>query len=449
MTTHDRNAAGPGTVRRLMTLAAGLALAAGVAGCDSLLDVENPNNVGQDDLENATAVNAIVNGALSETSDALSTALLASMTFSDEYRWVGSQNNLGALDRGELDNDANSYSPFLALVESRWLADEAIDIAVSFEGETNFPNDVARAYLYSGVNYVTIADLFRDFTFSDRMEEAPPVGEANMHTVYDMAIERFNAAITEAQQVGASEIELQARAMLARAEWAQSLWHKLHPSVAADPWINDPEANAAAQAVLDAIAGVNPDWRFTFEYTNATVTNDAASNANSRLEVRVHERFALPTASDKKTEAVTYPDILDTDVVAPELERRILAFIDGFQFSPLIVTSAREMHLILAEAGLASGNDAQAIEHINAIRAMDGLTLYDPAVHEPTVAEMLKHARLINTFLMVQRRWADMYRFGEATEEWVPDAEARVAPGTFFQIHQDEKLSNCYILGTC
>lgn len=444
-----RSAAGPGTGRRVTTLAVALSLTAVLGGCDSLLDVENPNNVTQEDLEAASSVNALVNGALAETQESYAQALRASIVTSDETFWVGSQNNLRELDNGELSNEDNQYTPYLQFSESRWLADEALKQAQLFAGELPRPKDLARAHFYAGLNYTAIADFHEDFAFSDRTEASPPVGPSNMIGVYDKAIERFNSAATEAQSVGAADIHAAAVAMRARTHWAKALWQKLNPagSTPADPWINSAEANADARAVL---AMVGEDWEYEFQYTSATVTNSAASDLNRRLEYRIHHRYAQPTLTDKQIEAVTYPDILATGTVSTTLQNRIDAFIAGEQYSDITVTSAREMRLILAEAAFAAGNTAEAIQHLNANRALDGLPAYDPATHTGvSVEQLLKHERLTNLFLMTHRRWADMYRFGEKAPEWIDAGEASLAPGTFFPIHRDEQLSNCYILGTC
>src|SRR5690606_2581738 len=94
------------TLRAARTvLLAGAVLVAGA--CDSLLDVDNPNNVGESDLQNPTSVAALVNGALSATAEAYTTVTRAHVTLTDEYDWSGSWDAAGELERGALGNTAN------------------------------------------------------------------------------------------------------------------------------------------------------------------------------------------------------------------------------------------------------------------------------------------------------------------------------------------------------
>src|SRR5690606_35475700 len=93
----DMNMPGTGSIgltkpNRLETGLLAAALAVATAGCDSLLELENPNNVVQQDLENAEAVTALVNGAVGLTSDAIGETALSSATLTDELLWTGSQN---------------------------------------------------------------------------------------------------------------------------------------------------------------------------------------------------------------------------------------------------------------------------------------------------------------------------------------------------------------------
>src|SRR5439155_5955177 len=120
-------------------------------------------------------------------------------------------------------------------------------------------------------------------------------------------------------------------------------------------------------------------------------------------------------------------------------------------YGPLTVVSARELYLILAEAGLAAGDTlstaGQFAVNINAVRALNGLPAYDPAnAAHPRPLDMLKYERKVNLFLQ-GRRLHDLYRFGERADLWqatTPVSETVSAPGTFFPITQIELLANPY-----
>jgi hypothetical protein len=328
------------------------------------------------------------------------------------------------------------------------MAEEAIDVASEFEGELPIPTDVARANIISGILYMTIADNFEDFTFSNRTEVGPPVGEANMNTVYDIALERFATAESVAAANGATGMVLAAKAFQARTHWAKALWSKLNPpgSAPADPLVNDAQANALAAEVIAEI-GATDDWKWQFTYSPATQTNAAAGWVNSRQEFVVDAKWADLDAAGRSVEEVTYPDPVD-GTVDPALDAIVTEFVELFQHPPLTVMSARELHLILAEAALAEGNEAEAVTHINHVREIKGSTPYDPAVHDVGLQDLLVHERVVNMFLQPGRRLLDQYRFDIPARQWAPGSDAQ-RNGQVFIIGQDERVSNCYLLGTC
>ncbi|MCA9739204.1 MAG: RagB/SusD family nutrient uptake outer membrane protein [Gemmatimonadetes bacterium] len=423
-----------------------LALAvASTAACDSLLDVENPNNVVQEDLENATSVSALVNGALALASTSVADAALSTSVVSDELEFTGSQNWAAELNDGTITNPAGrSDALFNALAEARWLTDEAIKFAEEFAADLPDAQDQARAYLYSGIVYMTIADNFEDFAFSDRTVDGPPVGEANMHTVYDTAVERLN----QAESLGTGDLKVAATALKARARWAQALWNKLNPqgSVPANPLVDDATANQLAEAALAAMP--TADWTWDFAYSANSQTNPQGSWINSRQEFVVGPAYAQADGTGKRVDHITLEDPIDGGADLA-LQAKIDGFVTGFLYPSLTVVGAREMHLILAEAALAQGNTAEAVSRINQVRALKGASAYDPATHTPSVEEMLRHERRVNLFFQATRRIWDMYRFGETDASWGPASDAATLTGQVFVIGQNERVSNCYILGSC
>lgn len=408
-----------------------------VAGCDGLLDVENPNNVVQEDLDNAQSVNAVVNGALSLAAAAVGDVAVATSVLADELEHTGSQNWAAELNVGSITNAAGrSDALFDGLAEARWMADLAIDFTTTYQADLPNPGDVGRANLISGIVYMTIADNFEDFTFSNRTEVGPPVGEANMATLYDTAIQRFG---------NASGVE--ATALSARAAWAQELWGKLNPqgSVPSNPLVSNAQADQWAAQVLSDVGG--EDWVYTMSYSATTQSNPQGAWINSRQEFVVGPRYAVADGTGKQVDFVSLEDPID-GVADPALSKTVDDFVTAFLYPDLVVTSAREMHLILAESALANNDEATAVMHINAVRAFKGSTAYDPATHSQTVLEMLQHERRVNLFFMPTRRIWDMYRFGIMSDSWAPGSDATRA-GQMFVIGQSERISNCYILGTC
>ncbi|MBI4538378.1 MAG: hypothetical protein HY704_02545 [Gemmatimonadetes bacterium] len=423
-----------------------LALAGALAGCGGIFDVENPNSVKQDDIEKPDAVTALTNGTLSSTARAYARLMTPSATATDELEWIGSRQDWLTLDQGFVNNPGNEFldAAYPLVSQARWLADEAIRSGEGFDAKKELKNrkDLARAYLYGAIVYNLIGDLFDDFVLSDRSAAAPPVGPDKMDQMYNTAIAYLDKALPIARAVGDGELETRILARRARAKFARAVWRKLNPPgrVPADPLVNDAEANADAQAVL-ARVGITTDWKWRFSYSTSTVTSDVGFQINQRQELRFDSKFAtFPGARLSRPVAVIYKDPI-TGATDPALSDFIFSFAAGSDIGPLTVISAREMHLILAEAELARANIAGAITHINHVRGMNNLTPYDPARHAVGVLSMLKHERLVSLFLQ-GRRLADLYRFGERDPRWEPISDAVKQPGTFFPITLIERQSN-------
>jgi starch-binding outer membrane protein, SusD/RagB family len=431
--------------RLLGTLALAGALAA--AGCDSLLDVSNPNNVAQDDVVQPQAASAMVNGA--QARSALGWAFVTRMdiTVSDEVRQSGSWDAARDMNNGNIEPlNADVNDGFNVAAVARWMADEALKLVRGHQEDGTLANqaDLIDAHLYSGLGRLLVASYFEDFVFSDRTEPGPPIGEDNMVQVFDQAAELFTQTRAAAQAAGDRERERQAVALLARTHWAKAAHQKIHPrgQIPADPLINSAEANQFAQAFFDL--GPDADWRFSHEFSPATFQNTVSAWVNSRREIVPAPRWA-DVDGGLNILGTVLQDPVD-GIVDPALERRINEVVEGNNWAPLPLVSAREMHLILAEAALAAGNDSEFQNRINAVRALEaGLSPYTGQI--PGI-EMLVHARSVNLYLQ-GRRLTDQYRFGIHSERWLPNSTAIVRPGTYFPIGEEERQTNCFLLGTC
>lgn len=427
-------------------------LAALAAGCSGLLEVENPNNVNQDNLDNPAAAASLANGALSSMARAFGNLLTPYSEATDELTWIGSRDAWGDLDQGYLSGITNEFvdGNYPSLAQARWLADEAIKRLAAFEAAGVLPNvdDLARSYLYGAIAYTTIGDMFDDWPIgSDRTTAAPPLGPANMFQVYDTAITyttRGLAIVTD------PAIQLALTAMRARARHAKVVWQKLNPFSAAtlaNPLVNDAAALSDANAALGMLPA--PDWKFRFGYGSEWFGSSVGFEVNQRLESRIGDPYIVPTADNKRVASIKLLDPINA-TADPVLTGIINEFTTGVQYGPLTILSARELHLIVAEAALAAGNTAGFTTAINNIRALNaGLTAYNPAnPAHPTTSAMLQHERRVNLFLQ-GRRLADHYRFGVPADKWPSNAEAVLSPGTNFPITIVEILANCHINPAC
>ena len=443
-----RNRQGARAQSRLGALLLGGVVA--LTGCD-ILDVSNPNNLVEEDIQSTQAANAVVNGAVALTARAISDIWEVYLIPSDQLTWIGSRDAWGALDQGFIANPDNEFadSAFPNVAQARWMADEATEIVQGHvdAGESQFTATLARGYLTAGAIYTVIGEVQQDFAFSDKLVAGAPVGPAAMLGVFDSAIQRLDQAVTLARSAGDGELETRALAMRARAKQSKAIRAKIQPSVnTAAPLVSDAGAVADAEAVLAMVGGT--DWRWQYNFSASTVTNQMGSNINSRAENQVGSRYVEtdPVAVKK----ITGIALMDPITGAPdrEITRRVAEnFVEGADYQPLTVVDERLMHLIVAEAALADGRTTEFADAINAIRVdLDGVDAYSGQISD---MEMLMHERDVNTFLM-GLRLTDMYRFGESDSLWQPPSDAVTAPGTLLPITITEIRSNCHLNGqTC
>jgi hypothetical protein len=305
-------------------------------------------------------------------------------------------------------------------------------------------DNLARAYLYAGLSYVTIAEYLDDFALSDKMESAAPLGPGNMDQMFSTGIGYLDEAVGIASTLGEDGRTTRGRALALRARAKQSLaiWQMLNPpgSTPADPLVAHDGAAADAQAAMD-ILGEGADWSWDLQYGSNTISNDMSFQVNERGELQVEPGLVSTAAGDPTTvEDVVLLDPID-EVADPALSARINAFVGESSFAPLTVASERLMHLIIAEDALAGGDQAGFAASINAVRALDDLTPYTDQV-DPQ--ELLIHSRRVNLFLM-NLRLNDMFRFGITSDFWLDGSAADACTGVALPITIVEAQANTEI----
>lgn len=440
-----------------------LGIAVSVVGCDSLIEVENPNNVTEDNFSAPVAANAVVNGALYEVQNAFAGELGPYSIAGDEIEWSGSRDAWQELMLGEIRNPQNEFTDafFDEMAVGRWMVDEAITLLEGHNSDGNLEDvdDLARAYLFSGIMYVIIADWFDDFVFSDRQVASPPIGPSNMGSLYTTAIGRLDLglAITSSGNLGRNLM-----AMRARAKHAQSVWAMIgdnatlsyttsptitHPSGTAHNIIVVPNTglisnSAAATDAAAALAMQGGDWRYDFEYRGSTLVSQFGAWNFERQENRISDDYGYAASSNTTIDSIRLLDVVDL-IPDPRIIQWVLVELqpnnDELNHVQL---SARGMHLIIAEHELATnGATAAFAASINAVRTLGGVSDWT-AASGVSARDILIHERRVNLFLQ-GRRLNDMYRFGIASNRWNPTFEAFSAPGVFLPISIREIRANC------
>jgi len=426
---------------KLWRLFVAIALLGFVAGCGNLLDVENPNNVLEENLSDPAAGGSIANGVLSTGSNAIGYCLAPYTVVTDEGIWIGSRDAWNQLDKGNVADFNNEFLdaawPFIT--EARYSADNAISRLEAFKSASTLKNikDLSRAYLYSAMVRITIADMFDDFVYSNKQETKPPLGETNMSKVYDEAIAHlttgydFIKALTDAESV---ELKRRFLGMRARAKHAKAVWAKVNPkpvsaATLANPYVTDGADDAQAALAVPMVA--NYRWQLQFP-GSISAFNEWAWEVVGRREMD-------PAAPAK--------DVIDVALNDPRIVAESAEFKDrlkwgGDRNSAITMTGEREMQLIIAESKIVV-DAAGATTALNALRARDNLK---PLAGTVTVGQLLQHERLANLF-MQGRRLADMYRFGIKDSRWLTTSDAITVPGSFFPITIQERRANPFLTG--
>jgi hypothetical protein len=396
-----------------------------------------------------------VNGALAANARAIATQWLGYLIATDEITWIGSRDAWGQLDQGFVSNPANEFTDaaFPVIAQARWFADRAVVIMDGHVAEATPPElpamelQQARAYLFAGMIYMIVGETQQDFAFSDRQEGAAAVGPAQMSTVLDRSIQYLDDAVTFSQALGNADLIDRSLALRARARHSRAMWDKIKPSVnAADPLVSSAGAVADATAVLARVAD---DWRFRMEYSSSTLSNYMAAEINSRGEQQFDTLSIVQvnSAAPKTILGVKLLDPID-DVADPRIVSFMEEWKDGTDigvagpiYSGLTLTSARHMHLIVAEDALAAGDIPLFTTHINAVRSIDGLTDWSGQI--PAI-DMLMHERRAALFV-TGVRLLDMYRFEISDPLWHANSDVVERPGTLLPITCIEANSNLEI----
>jgi starch-binding outer membrane protein, SusD/RagB family len=449
MIHHAHSRSGPRLTSRVAALgAAALLLLTSCSMFDT--NISNPNAIDESALSDPASAPTLANGLNATVTRMITSVYGPYSVASDELTWVGSRENWGKIDAGDVSDPTNEYNDaaYPLASQARWLSNYTIQRLEGFSKAGTLKNslDLARTYVYAAITYITIGENYDDFILaSDRTKPAAPVGEANMIQMFDSATAYLDRALPIATAASNTDLQSQILGLRARAKFSKALWKVLKPArtTPANPLINDATANADATA---ALAIMPTGYRFRVTPTTAnTGTNNVGSEMNSRQEIRAGGDYINPDPARSNLQPLPgAAGIKLKDPITQQPDPVIAKAIDdccrvsSTTLLPFTLTSWKEMQLILAEASLASGNAADFKTRINAIRASDALPAWDGTT--PAAQDILIHERRVNLFLQ-SRRLHDLYRFGLKADRWLPTSIAS-KKACFFPITAIERQSN-------
>jgi hypothetical protein len=425
-----------------------LAAALLIAGCNDLLDVENPNAVTDADIRNNRAAEAWANSSLFALQAGWDGAVHAYSYLSDEITFGGTYSWWNDLDAGDLENLESEAIRlgYINLAAGSWMTREALFVLDSLNDAGVLTDSVqlARVHFYHAFMLTLIANFMDDFAFSNRAEPGPAVGPANMDSLYDVAVQLSTAALE--LPIG-DALRRDLLAVRAKAHFERAIWDRLG-TLPID--VNGGGLVASAEAVQDAqdaLAVDASDWRYVFEFNegqNGSITACDAHGGCFPTLGRMGDRYA-DFGEDLVPDGAALIDPID-GVPDPWLDRFIredLANAGGYRYMDLTAFSARELFLIVAEDALARGDTTAFADAINNVRGLESLTSWSPASGVPA-RDMLIHTRMATLFLQ-GHRVHDLYRFELQADNWIPTSTAVQLPGTLFPIPQSEIDVNCHL----
>ena len=387
-------------------------------GCE--LEVNNPNSINYENLDNPVTANALANGSLVNIAAGMGFLIAPYSVATDEVTWIGSRHAWGELDDGNLSHVANEFidqawGPFAS---ARWTADNAIQLIEGFEVGSYDVNDLARTYMYAALVRVMIGDMFDDFVYSNRTEAGTAIGSEEMYKVYDEAI----VLLDNAENLNpSSDLLINITALRARAKYSRAVWYKVQPPVdTANPYVD-----AGVDDAISALTLGGDLFRWQMLYSDNSTTNDLSFQVNARAEL-------LLSPEDNDADSTFINDVRVQNIIAEFTDVSA-----GQEYAPLTISSAKEMYLIRAESDYVNNQLESARTLLNLLRSIDGLAADDST----DIGEMLQYERRVNLYLQ-GRRLADMYRFNEKSEYWLEINDAVMSTGTFFPIPLIEIESN-------
>jgi hypothetical protein len=375
------------TIRRFL---ARVALATGMIGavaCDSILEVENPGPLDDDDLNTVANMTPLVTGMSFDLSRAVDDVLQNSSIMGDDLYHGGSYGAQGLFNRGIIDKeDVNGM--WGSMHRARWVTESGIE-RMRTVLDTLYDKSVlaVRANIYAGFANRLLGEHVCDAVING--------GGREPHTVH---FERADTQFTEALRIVPSVTPASVRDSLRRAAYGG------RASVRA--WLG-----RWAEAAADA-RQVPTSYTFWARYSVNTPAenNDLVFETNNRLEYTV---FNTQWAQVFRDPRVPWDTIKTTggavqvgqDGRTPFFRQRKLNGLDA----DVQLTKGTEMLMLRAEERLRAGFVDSAMTLINQQRAFYSTTANPlPALTATTAAEawpILQKERAAVLWIEGRRFW--------------------------------------------
>jgi len=352
-------------VRRGVLGLAAAALLFTVAACDSLLEVEIPGAVSEEDLDNPAMAVPLFNSGLGAFECAFANYVATVGVLTEEYivssAWLA-DNIWGwrGIETREADGDcpnnrnAPGFGAYTPLQQARFLIESTIDRISRFDASAVPGKEqmVTTLHAYAGYTYTLLGEGFCEMAIDQGPLMQP-------HEVLARAEEYFTTAIERSGSSGDQDIRL--LALLGRARVRLNLGN-------------------TAGALADA-REIPPGWRYNANYSTVQpIRENRVYNVTVRnyfLSVSPNYRGLTVGGQPDPRVPVEFSGQFGHDGTTEHWIQRKYRSADA----PIPIASWEEAKLIIAEAL----GGAQAIAEINELRAAQGI----PPLENPDASNML------------------------------------------------------------
>jgi hypothetical protein len=389
-----------------MTLTAKRALviaAIALTGCstDKILQVDRPDIIDPNALNNPAGVTALHAGVIGDMAAYMDAAVgvnAAVGLFTDEIQFGATPPEIKQFDtRSLIEQNTQLWANYRNIQQLRGQANRA---AAALAKVSASDTRIGEMDAISGYSYVLLAELFcSGIPIGDIGEEAEPLATTD---VYQGGIAKLDAAIAAAGTD--TRIQNFATVVKARALVDLGQFDAAATAVAAVP------TNFLYTTFHSATTPYqqNGYWNYMFNSDGLLVSDKEGTNG-----------LNFATANDPRVPISGDGSPSRFDGVTP---RWYFAKLTGFD-SPSTVASGAEARLIEAEALLQAGNSAGFMQKINDLRAFQNLTpVADPGTLDTRV-DLLFHERAFSMFA-TSHRLGDMRRlvrqYGRGAETVFP-----------------------------
>ncbi len=186
-----------GKILNLITL---IVLVILYSGCKPNLEVENPNEITDEDLNLPYAIPAIVTGAAADFAVAYQYTVLYSGLLSNELIHIGSFPTYREMHDGQVqDNNISMEDWYGALQRARWVAEKGAERVVEIVGADSAKKmiEYAMLHIYAGYSLIQIADMWD----GSPIDGSPIIPRSE---IYDRAIAHFTEVINIADGLPAT-----------------------------------------------------------------------------------------------------------------------------------------------------------------------------------------------------------------------------------------------------